>query len=185
MNAGITPVQQRLSRLSYFSRLEVAELPKLLLPGEQVLVLLSGLYSAGTATLCVTSKRLLLIDRKWTRLSYEDIRFSAIIEVQFSQQVFLASVKFYYAGRELHFRSWYKPELRSLVHFVQGRMSSSLQTSTDVGSVFQQNKQSVTRPKWRTADMIPMSVRIERWKKATEFIESLSLVERERAGGVE
>ena len=177
MDTIVTPVQQKLSKLSYFSRLEVAELPKLLLPDEQVLVVLSGLYSAGTATLCVTSKRLLLIDRKWTRLSYEDIRFSAISEVQFSQQAFLASVKFHYAGRELHFRSWYKPELRSLVHFVQGKMFNATQVTSDFTTILNQNQQAIISP-GRVQSEHYMLKRIQQWRRVTEFLESLSLVER-------
>ena len=113
---------QRLSRLSLFSRWEVAELPKLLMPGEHVIAVLSGFYTSGTAILCVTSRRLLLIDKKFVRLNYEDMRFEAISDISFSQQAFLASARFYIAGRSIQFRSWYKKELRILVQFVQDRM---------------------------------------------------------------
>lgn len=116
---------RRLSRLNVFSRWEVAELPKLLMPGEEVLAVLSGFYSSGTAILCVTSRRLLLVDKKIMRLSYEDMRFEAISDISFSQQALLASARFYIAGRNIQFRSWYRKELRILVQFVQDRMFES------------------------------------------------------------
>lgn len=113
---------QRTTRLSFFSRREMAELPRLLLPGESVIAVLSGFYTAGTALLCVTNRRLLLIDKKFVRLSYEDVRFEAISDISYSQQAMLASARFYIAGRNIQFRSWYKKELRILVQFVQDRM---------------------------------------------------------------
>lgn len=120
----LAPVQ-KLSRLNFFSKWEAAELPKLLMPDEQVLAVLSGFYTSGTAILCVTSKRLLLVDKKLMRLSFEDIRFDSIKEVNYSHQAFIASVKFYFAGRELQFRSWYRNELRMLAQFVQQKMFES------------------------------------------------------------
>lgn len=123
MNKNPIPARARkLSRLNIFSHWEVAELPHLLMPDEQVLCMISGFYVAGTATLCVTSHRLLLIDKKLVRLSFEDVRFEAIREVSYSRQLFVASVKFYYSGRELKFRSWYRRELRTLAEFVQNKM---------------------------------------------------------------
>lgn len=113
---------QRTTRLSFFSRREVAELPHLLMPGESVIAILSGFYTAGTAILCVTNRRLLLVDKKFVRLSYEDVRFEAISDISYSQQAMLASARFYIAGRNIQFRSWYKKELRTLVQFVQDRM---------------------------------------------------------------
>lgn len=116
---------QRISRLNFFTRREMAELPKHLTANEQVIAVLSGFYTSGTAILCVTNKRLIILDKKWVRLSYEDIRFEAISEVHFSQQAFLASARFYIAGRNVAFKSWYRGELRTLVQFVQDKMFES------------------------------------------------------------
>ena len=113
---------KRISRVNFLSRREIAELPNLLMPDEQILGIVSGFYSTGPATLCVTSRRLLLVDKKLIRLNYEDIRFEAIKEVSYSHQAIMASVRFFYAGRVLQFKSWYKNELRGLAQFSQHRM---------------------------------------------------------------
>ena len=117
-----TATPYKISKLDFFSNQELAELPKLLLPGENVLSVISGVYTSGTAILCVTSKRLLLIDKKLVRLNFEDIRFESISEVNYSHQLFLASLNLYYAGRNLQFRTWYKDALRTLAQFIQDKM---------------------------------------------------------------
>lgn len=111
-----------LERTNFFSKREILELPKVLVPGEKVLAIISGFYAAGTAVLCVTSKRLLLIDKKMIRLSLEDIRFESIREVHYSHQPILACMQLYYAGRQMQFKTWHKKELRLLSQLVQQKM---------------------------------------------------------------
>lgn len=192
---------QKLSRLNFFSRLEVAELPKLLLPEEQVLGVISGFYAAGTAILCVTSRRLLLVDKKLLRMSFEDIRFESIKEVSFSHQMMLASVKFFYAGRTLQFRSWYGRELRILAQFVQHKMfevrkkqehpaHEALQYQTDlaepIGAVDYSLEEPMPLPEATPSVAISssstqvnpqleqyLSERIARWRKASKFIDTV------------
>lgn len=117
-----TTLLKRVHRVNFFNKFELDELPRVLLPDEQVLGILGGLYTAGTAILCVTSRRLLLIDKKFIRLNFEDVRFEAISEVNYSSQLVLASVQFFFGGRVLKFRSWYKKELRDVAQFVQNKM---------------------------------------------------------------
>lgn len=112
----------RLSHISFFTRMEMAELPKLLMPGEKVLGVISGFANGGTVLLAVTSERMLLIDKKWMRMSYEDVRYESINEVTYSHQGFLAAAKFYVMGRDIMFKSWYRKELRMLVQFAQNKM---------------------------------------------------------------
>lgn len=112
----------RISRISSFNHREVAEIPNLLMNGEELLGMISGYYTAGTAILCVTSRRLLLIDKKWMRLNFEDIRFESISEVNYSHQLFIASLHFFYTGRDLHFRTWHKQDLRDFAQIVQSKM---------------------------------------------------------------
>lgn len=112
----------RISRISSFNHREVAEIPNLLMNGEELLGMISGYYTAGTAILCVTSRRLLLIDKKWMRLNFEDIRFESISEVNYSHQIFFASLHFFYTGRDLHFRTWHKQDLRNFAQIVQSKM---------------------------------------------------------------
>lgn len=188
---------QKLSRLSFFSKREVAELPKLLMPDEYVLAVISGFYTAGTAILCVTSKRLLLVDKKLMRLSFEDIRFDSIKEVNFSQQVFVASVKFYFAGREMQFRSWYRNELRMLAQFVQQKMFESNEkrhykvpeNQANTSREFLQEQlqpigyveEAVTPPAankpYQTSPQLEqyLNERIARWRRASRFIDNLTM----------
>lgn len=112
----------KVSRISSFSRKGVSEIPNLLMNGEEVLGMISGYYTAGSAVLCVTSRRLLLVDKKWMRLNFEDIRFESISEVNYSHQLIFASVHFFYAGRDLHFRTWYKQDLRDFAQVAQSKM---------------------------------------------------------------
>jgi hypothetical protein len=126
----------KISKFDIFSNQELAELPKLLLPGEKVLSVISGFYAAGMAILCVTSKRLLLIDKKLIRLNFEDIRFESISEVNYSHQLILASLNLYYAGRSLQFRTWYKDALRTQAQFIQGKIFDSRQTGDRQVSTF-------------------------------------------------
>lgn len=122
MQAKASTNSTRISRISSFSHREVAEIPHLLMSGEEVLGMISGYYTAGTAVLCVTTRRLLLIDKKWMRLNFEDIRFESISEVNYSHQLFFASLHFFYAGRDLHFRTWHKQDLRDFAQIVQSKM---------------------------------------------------------------
>jgi hypothetical protein len=131
-----TATPYKISKLDFFSNQELAELPKLLLPGENVLSVISGVYTSGTAILCVTSKRLLLIDKKLVRLNFEDIRFESISEVNYSHQLFLASLNLYYAGRSLQFKTWYKDALRTLAQFIQDKMFEAREASNKNVNMF-------------------------------------------------
>lgn len=113
---------QQIVRVDFFNARELAEIPRLLMKGEHMLAAVNGFYTAGTAVLCVTSKRLLLVDKKLLRLSIEDVRFESIKEVNYSQQAILASLCFFYAGREMQFRTWHRRELRILSQVVQEKM---------------------------------------------------------------
>lgn len=120
----------KISRFDFFCNQELAELPLLLMNDEKVLSVISGYYSAGTAILCVTSRRLLLIDKKLIRLNFEDIRFESISEVNYSHQLFVACLNLYYAGRNLQFRTWYKDALRTQAQFIQAKIFESRDTSS-------------------------------------------------------
>jgi hypothetical protein len=192
-----TSYPQKLSRLNFFSRWEAAELPKLLMLDEQVLGVLSGFYQAGTAILCVTSKRLLLIDKKLLRLNFEDVRFEYINEVNYSHQMFLGSVKFFYGGKTLHFRSWYMRELRTLAQFVQQKMFEfSLQnqqqemrqnqnhdgkyaptyTGQFAGQTQDESQQHLSQASLNTNEQLEkmLQERIARWRRASRFVDTIT-----------
>lgn len=185
----------RLSRLSFFTRMEMAELPHLLMPGEKVLGVISGFANGATVLLAVTSQRLLLVDKKWMHLSYEDVRYESINEVTFSQQVFLCSAKFYVMGKDILFKSWYRTELRMLVKFVQDKMfelrpatkadtkkygykepkaimeAPSIQQEQETQAVLENMRDDAVKPL-----KIPRHIagRVARWQRAARFMGDLS-----------
>lgn len=166
----------RLSCLSFFTRLEMAELPKLLMMNERVLGVISGFSGAGTVLLAVTSNRMLIIDKKWIRLSYEDIRYESINEVTYAQQAFLASAKFYIMGRELMFKSWYKDELRMLVQFVQDKMFETRPVSRADNSAAERDltfaPQQTSQQQVAQVDQY-LNERIARWRRASRFVDTI------------
>lgn len=182
---------QPMTRLNFFSKREMAELPNLLLPDEHILAVVSGTYTAGTAVLCVTSKRLLLVDKKFVRLNFEDVRFESVKEVNFSQQAFMASVKLFYGGREMQFRSWYKNELRILAQLLQQKMFETrekLHRSDEPQMVqFVETPTQQLIPQQPVRSTFPsvlneqssaqleqyLSDRIARWRRASRFLDSL------------
>lgn len=184
----------RLSRLSFFTRMEMAELPRLLLPGEKVLGVISGFANSATVLLAVTSQRMLLIDKKWMHLSYEDVRYESINEVTFSQQMFLGSAKFYVMGKDILFKSWYKNELRMLVEFVQDKMFETRPaTKADTKKYGYKEPKPImeaptTRQEQNTQQVmehmrevsvtptIPRHItdRVARWQRAARFVGDLS-----------
>ena len=192
----------RLSRLSFFTRMEMAELPKLLMPNERVLGVISGVSQAGTVLMAVTSNRLLIIDKKWIRISYEDIRYESINEVRYAQQAIFASARFYIMGRDLLFKSWYKNELRTIVEFIQDKMfelrpagsrMNGDRLAYDSGDSIHGGSHSVgyhreprfSNPKlnyqkpitenYLTYSSVPQHVmsRVERWQRAARFVSEL------------
>lgn len=183
--------QSTLIRINFFNRREMAELPKLLLPDEKLLAIVSGAYTAGTAILCVTSMRMLLVDKKMIRLNFEDVRFDSIREVNYSQQVFMASLRFYYAGREMQFRSWYKKELRELAQLVQEKMFEVREKKNN-----QQEPVMQQVPVQPLSEAIPLespalfravapastaqredylNQRLEKWRQADRFVDKLAM----------
>lgn len=177
------PMVKTLTRLNYFSRKEMAELPNLLMPGEEVMAVITGFYTAGTAILCVTSKRLLLVDKKWIRLSYEDVRFESIREINYSHQALMASVKFYFAGREMQFKSWYKNELRMAAQLIQHKMfevREKLHRTTDESSltdIVESSELPEPAPQYKQNPDLDeyLRERIARWRRASRFVDTLTV----------
>lgn len=167
---------ERISRVNFLNRREIGELPNLLTEGEQVLGIVGGFYTSGSAILCVTSKRLLLLDKKTIRLNFEDARIESISELNYSHNGFMAVVKVFMAGRELEFRSWYKHELRLLAQFVQHKMAevrNHTQQFSDLGK--QLDTASPAPLQYQANPQLEkyLSERIARWRRANRFIDNL------------
>lgn len=177
----LSSAQKNITRINFLSYFEVTELPRLLLPGETVTGALSGFYHNGPATLCVTNQRMLLIDKKFIRLSIEDIRFDSVGEIQYSQQLFLSSLRLIFAGQTLQFRSMYRKELRAFIQYVQLRtLQQNAEESNPVHGV--SAKAFLKSANTTTSDSsteLTMYDRLQKWRKVTEYICGLPLLKQE------
>ena len=106
----------------FWGRSEIKELQRILMPGETVVHGVNGHYVGGFAFLCVTDRRLLLIDHKPMYLTLEDIRFDMIAEVDYSYRLMDATIRVYTPNKSFVFTSWSQHKLRELASYTQQRV---------------------------------------------------------------
>lgn len=123
----ISIIEARLSQLGFrtsrWFRPEIRELQHILWDSEELVGCVQGRYFGGFALLVATNHRLLLIDKKIPYLSVEDIRYDMISEIDYSNQVFDATINIYTVNKQHRFSSWkHKHHLRKLVNYAQQRV---------------------------------------------------------------
>lgn len=123
----------------FWGRAELRELQHILMPGEVISHGVNGRYPGGFAFLCVTDRRLLLIDHKPMYLSLEDVRFDMIAEVDYNYRMLDASIRVFTPNKSLVFTSWSQHKLRELAMYTQQRVMEIRQYY--LGEQFQQEKQ--------------------------------------------
>ena len=106
----------------FWGRAEMHELPKVLIPGEQIQVCINGRYEGGFAMLCATDQRLLLIDKKPMYLTLEDIRYDMVSEVDFSHRMVDATIHVCTPTKTLRFTAIKRVELRKMTGYLQHRV---------------------------------------------------------------
>jgi hypothetical protein len=148
--------------VGFFNKREMRELPSLLVPEERVLAVVGGWYTAGFAVLCVTTHRVLLVDKKLVRLNFEDIRFDSLHEVNYSQEAFSASLRLFIAGRNMHFKSWRRQSLREVAQLIQEKMFEVRRRSTAQGDSRQQRAQDDPGVGIQSAEPVYPSVRLQK-----------------------
>lgn len=121
-------VYNRLEALHFnlhgWGRSEARELPKILLPDEEIYDLVNGVYEGGFALLVATNIRILLVDKKpLNYLTVEDLRFDMISEIDYSHRVIGANVSVSTGSKNLRFMSFNQQRLRKLTTHVQHIMS--------------------------------------------------------------
>lgn len=109
---------------------EMRELPRILIPGEQIKACMNGRYEGGFAMLCATDQRLLLIDKKPMYLTLEDMRYDMVAEVDFSHRLIDATVKICTPNKNLTFTTWHNTELRRMTEYLQHRVMEIRQQHT-------------------------------------------------------
>jgi hypothetical protein len=107
-----------------WGRAEISELPRIILPNEEIYECVNGYYEGGFALLVATDIRVLLIDKKpLNYLTVEDMRFDMISEMDYSHRIIGADINISSGGKVLHFRSYNQHRLRKLIGHVQHCMA--------------------------------------------------------------
>lgn len=123
---NLNEVERQLKQIGqkfrFWGRPEILELRYILIPGEQIQSCINGRYSGGFATLCATDQRILLIDKKPMYLTFEDIRYDMIAEVDYSHRLIDASINICTPNKNLIFTTWHKPDLRVMTSYLQQRV---------------------------------------------------------------
>lgn len=123
----ISIIEARLVKLGFHAtrwfRPEIRELQHILLDSEEIVGCVQGRYFGGFALLVATDHRLLLIDKKIPYLSVEDIRYDMISEIDYSAQLFDATVTIFTVNKQHRFSSWkHKHHLRKVTSYAQQRV---------------------------------------------------------------
>lgn len=121
-------VEEQLKRIHFnhlsWGTTEVRELHNILLPDENILECVNGLYEGGFALLVATEMRVLLVDKKpLNYLTVEDLRFDMISEIDYSHRLFGARISISTGTKNLKFTSYNQPRLRKLINHVQHHMA--------------------------------------------------------------
>lgn len=111
---GMTP--------SFWTKAEIHELPRILMPGERLRQVSMGWYNGGFALLCCTDQRVLLVDKKIFFLTLEDCRYDMIAEVMYQYRLLDATLTLTFAAKTLQFKSWNQGNLRQLATYIQQRV---------------------------------------------------------------
>lgn len=116
-------VEQQLKRLhcnyAFWGSTEVAELPKLLMDGEQIAAAVNGYYEGGFGLLVATNFRVLVIDKKPFTLNVEDLRYDMITEVTFGARIITATMHVSIPTRTIYFVSWNIDRLHKAMRHIQ------------------------------------------------------------------
>lgn len=106
----------------FWGRPEILELPKILVPGEQIQACVNGHYSGGFATFCATDQRLLLIDKKLLYLTVEDLRYDMINEVDYCAQLITSTMSVCTPTKTMTFTTLQPAKLRLVATYIQQRV---------------------------------------------------------------
>lgn len=123
-------VLKQLTRINFnykgWGRSEVSELPKIIIPSEEIFECVNGYYEGGFAMLVATNFRVLLVDKKpLNYLTVEDMRFDMISQIDYNTRLIGADINISSGGKNLHFVSYNQARLRKLIGHVQHEMADA------------------------------------------------------------
>lgn len=123
---SIKKLDQDLKRIGchcpLWGRSEIHELAKVVTEGEEIAEVINGYYEGGFAQLCVTSRRVLLVDKKPLALTLEDLRYDMISEVDYGDRIITSNIHIITPIRTLHFSTWNRRHLRQAMTTIQDRV---------------------------------------------------------------
>lgn len=105
-----------------WGRSEVSELAKVLAEDEEIAEVINGYYEGGFAQLCVTNRRVLLVDKKPLALTLEDLRYDMISEVDYGDRIITSNIHIITPIRALHFSTWNRRHLRQAMTKIQDKV---------------------------------------------------------------
>lgn len=108
----------------YWGRSEARELENVLFDNEVILHALNGRCNGGLVLLCATDRRLLLLDKKPFFLTFEDMQYEMISEVDYTEQTLCARLTLMTPAKALAFKTYKIRKLRDLTQFIQQRVSN-------------------------------------------------------------
>jgi hypothetical protein len=129
-------VEKQLKKVNFnlhgWGRTEARELPRILMPEEELHEVVNGIYEGGFALLVATNFRIMLIDKKpMNYLTVEDLRFDMISEIDYAHRLIAARISISTGSKNLKFTSLNQQRLRKLITHVQHGMAESKKKSDD------------------------------------------------------
>lgn len=104
---------------AFWGSTEVAELPSLLMDGEEISSAVNGYYEGGFGLLLATNFRVLVVDKKPFTLNVEDLRYDMISEVTYGARFMTATMHIAIPTRTVYFTTWSVEKLHKAVHQIQ------------------------------------------------------------------
>jgi len=123
----LSVIEARLSKLGIrsgrLSRPELLELQHILVDNEEIVSLANGRYFAGFATLVATNVRLLIIDKRPFFMTYEDIRYDMISQLDYTASLLDATLHIFTVNKQHRFTTFrHRDQLKILTAYVQKRV---------------------------------------------------------------
>lgn len=108
-----------------WGRAEIKELRSLIVPGETIHFCINGYYKSGFAMLCITDRRVLLVDKKPFYLTVEDINYDMIANVVFDGRYFVATLQVCTHSTTLSFSCIGRNAMRDACSYLQQQVLES------------------------------------------------------------
>lgn len=122
-------VQEQIGRLDtaskFLSRKEVRELPNILWEDEHVERLVQGAYNNGSGVLVATNKRLVFVDKGWTKLVVEDFPYDKISSIQYKTGLALGTIMIFASGNNSEIKNVPKDQTRAFADYVRARTTGA------------------------------------------------------------